>query len=305
LPPTEPRVIAVFGPTASGKTTVAESVADRLGGEVVSADAMQAYRGLPILTAQPRRPTRLVAIWPLAHEGSVAEYQRLAHEAIDELLAAGRQPVIAGGTALYLHAALHEMEIPPAVLRAERARWERLYDRLGPADAHALLQERDPPAAAAVHPNDRRRVVRALELHAVGSSLVRPGTRLWESAPRHPTSIFGLEVPRDVLLERIRARAETMFDEGVEQEVRRALAAGPSTTVSSSLGFSAIATLPRQAALETLVTQTRALAAYQRKWQRRIPGLVTVDADRPMDAIVDEIVEMARARERLPARRAG
>src|SRR5206468_9459974 len=86
-------VVAIFGPTASGKTAVAEVVADRLGGEVISADSMQAYRGLPILTAQPQRPTRLVGIWPLAHEGSVAEYAELAHAAIDKLLAGGRTPV--------------------------------------------------------------------------------------------------------------------------------------------------------------------------------------------------------------------
>ena len=99
-------VLAIFGPTASGKTAVAAAVADRLGGEVVSADSMQAYRGLPILTAQPERETRLVAIWPLSHEGSVAEYAELAHAAIDELLAAGKTPVVAGGTGLYLRAAL-------------------------------------------------------------------------------------------------------------------------------------------------------------------------------------------------------
>ena len=102
-------VVAIFGPTASGKTAVAERVAERLGGEVVSADSMQAYRGLPILTAQPVRPTRLVGIWPLSHEGSVAEYAGLAHAAIDELLAADRTPVLAGGTGLYLRAALAEL----------------------------------------------------------------------------------------------------------------------------------------------------------------------------------------------------
>src|SRR5712691_8358870 len=85
-----PSVVAIFGPTASGKTAVAEAVSDLLAGEVVSADSMQAYRGLPILTAQPARPTRLVGIWPLTHEGSVAEYAALAHNAIDELLSTGR-----------------------------------------------------------------------------------------------------------------------------------------------------------------------------------------------------------------------
>src|SRR6184192_2361271 len=123
-------VLAIFGPTASGKTAVAETLADRLGGEVVSADSMQAYRGLPILTAQPERPTRLVGIWPLSHEGSVAEYAELAHAAIDELTAHGRTPVVAGGTGLYLRAALVDLALPPAPSREQRSRWERAYDRV-------------------------------------------------------------------------------------------------------------------------------------------------------------------------------
>src|SRR5438105_14308200 len=97
-------VLAIFGPTASGKTAVAEAVAARVGGEVVSADSMQAYRGLPILTAQPELSTRLVGIWPLSHEGSVAESARLAHVEIDRLLSEGSTPVVSGGTGLYLRA---------------------------------------------------------------------------------------------------------------------------------------------------------------------------------------------------------
>src|SRR5436190_10380307 len=117
-------VIAIFGPTASGKTAVAELVAQRIGGEVVSVDSMQAYRGLPILTAQPARPTRLVGIWPLTHEGSVAEYAERAHAAIDELLGAGKTPVVAGGTGLYLRAALADLGLPPAPTPEVRAHWE-------------------------------------------------------------------------------------------------------------------------------------------------------------------------------------
>jgi tRNA dimethylallyltransferase len=132
---------------------------------------MQAYRGLPILTAQPDRPTRLVGIWPLAHEGSVAEYAELAHAAIDELLTAGHTPVVAGGTGLYLRAALADLELPPAPSPEERTRWEDLYDRLGPERAFDVLVQRDPVAATRLHANDRRRVVRALELTELGSSL--------------------------------------------------------------------------------------------------------------------------------------
>jgi tRNA dimethylallyltransferase len=298
-------VVAVFGPTASGKTAVADAVADRLGGDVVSADSMQAYRGLPILTAQPERPTRLVAIWPLSHEGSVADYAERAHAAIDELLAAGRTPVVAGGTGLYLRAALADLGLPPAPSPALRARWEQVYDRLGAAAAYDVLLQRDPEAAARVHANDRRRVVRALELTELGSSLRPEADRLWAEEMRHDTLVFGLDVPRDVLLDRIERRARAMFDAGVVAEVRAALAGEVSATAIHALGLREVAELPRDEALRALIVRTRRYAAYQRKWMRRIPGILTVDGNRQAEQIADEIVEVARARQRLPAGRAG
>ncbi len=266
---------------------------------------MQAYRGLPILTAQPERPTRLVGIWPLDHEGSVAEYARLAHAAIDELVGSGRIPVVAGGTGLYLRAALAELSLPPAPTEEQRARWERAYDRLGPERAYDLLLERDPDAAARLHPNDRRRVVRALELTELGSSLSPDADRLWTAETRLPTIVFGLEVPRAVLGDRIVRRAQAMFDAGVVDEARRALAEPLSSTAARALGLREVAELPREEALSTLVTRTRRYAAYQRKWVRRIPGLVSVSADRPVDEIAHDIVEVASARQRLPAGRTG
>jgi tRNA dimethylallyltransferase len=305
LPFLKETVAAIFGPTASGKTAVAEVVADRLGGEVVSADSMQAYEGLPILTAQPERPTRLVGIWPLTHEGSVAGYAGLAHAEIDALVAAGRTPVVAGGTGLYLRAALADLDVPPAPSREQRAHWERLYDRLGPERAHAALLERDPEAGARLHPNDRRRVVRALELTELGSSLRPEADRLWTSETRHPTIVFGLEVPREVLVERIQLRAKRMFEAGVVAEAKAALAGGVSSTAVQALGLREVVDLASDEALAALALRTRRYASYQRKWMRRIPGLVSVNADRPPDEIANDIVEVASARQRLPAGRAG
>jgi len=304
-PSAPPSVVAIFGPTASGKTAVAEAVADRLGGEVLSADSMQAYRGLPILTAQPDRPTRLVGIWPLDHEGSVADYARLAHAAIDELVDAGRPPVVAGGTGLYLRAALAELSLPPAPTQEQRARWERAYDRLGPERAYAVLAERDPDAAGRLHANDRRRVVRALELTELGSSLSPDADRLWGPETRLPTVVFGLDVPRGVLEDRIVRRARAMFAAGVVDEARLALAGPISATAVRALGLHEVAELSHDEALAALVTRTRRYAAYQRKWLRRIPGLVSVNADRPVDEITHDIVEVASARQRLPAGRTG
>lgn len=293
-------VLAVFGPTASGKSAVAEALAARTGGELVSADAMQAYRGLPVLTNQPKVPTRLVGIWPLDHDGSVGEYQPLAHAAIDEVLAARRVPVVAGGTGLYLRAALAPLELPPAPGPAARERWEAFYDALGAADAHAELARRDPRGAAAVHPNDRRRVVRALELAEAGRSLIPARSRLWTDEARHPTLLVGLDAPRELLQRRIAARTRAMFAAGVEEEVRRALERPLSATAAKVLGLREIAGLPRAEAEAAIARRTLRYAAYQRKWMRRMPRLVSVDADRPAGEIANDILQVARARQRLP-----
>jgi tRNA dimethylallyltransferase len=299
-----PLVLAVFGPTASGKTGVAEALAERVPAELVSADSMQVYRGLPILTNQPERPTRLVGSWPLDHQASVAEYAHLAHAAVDEILETGRTPIVVGGTGLYLRAALAELELPPAPPHGARARWERVYDRLGSDVAHAALAERDPAAAEVVHPNDRRRVVRALELHEAGGSLRPPRDRLWSAETRHPTLVVGLEVPREVLSARIEKRARALWERGVEEEVERALTRPLSATARQVIGLHEVATLPREEATAAIISRTRQYAAYQRKWMRRIPGIVSLAADRPPGDVADEILEVARARQRLPARRA-
>lgn len=298
-------VLAIFGPTASGKSAVAEALADRMPADILSADAMQAYRGLPILTNQPTRPTRLVGIWPLEHEGSVAEYHQLAHTAIDETLAEARTPIVAGGTGLYLRAALAELQLPPAPPQGARERWELRYDESGAEEAHATLAERDPAAAAAVHPNDRRRVVRALELTDAGQSLVPGTSRLWTEDTRHPTLVVGLEVPAETVAGRIDARTRAMVERGVVEEATAALARPLSTTARKVIGLEEFANLPPEDAIAAVALKTRQYAAYQRKWLRRIPGVVSVAADRPPDAVADEILEVARARQRLPARRAG
>jgi tRNA dimethylallyltransferase len=296
-------VIAIFGPTASGKSAVAEALADRIPAELVSADAMQAYRGLPILTNQSSRPARLVAIWPLDHDGSVGEYAALAHAAIDEILTAGRTPVVVGGTGLYLRAALAELRLPAP--SDERRRWEAFYDSQGGEAAHEQLALLDSAAAARIHPNDRRRVIRALELVAAGASLAPDEDQLWSDETRHPTVIFGLEVRREELERRIEERTRAMFEAGVIEEARRALAGPLSATARKTLGLEEAATLPPEEARAAVVARTRRYAAYQRKWMRRIPGLVSVDADRPAGEVADEILEVARARQHLPARRAG
>jgi tRNA dimethylallyltransferase len=294
-------VVAIFGPTASGKSAVALALAERTGGEIVSCDAMQLYRGLPILTNQPsaaereRVPHHLVAVWETDHAGSVAEYAALAHAAVDEVLGRGRTPIVCGGSGLYLRAALADMPLPPRVPAAERMRFEQLYDRTGADAAHAVLVAADPAAAAAVHPNDRRRVVRALELHAAGTSLAPAADRLWADDRRHPTTVIGLAVPAPVVGERIAGRTRAMFAAGVVEEVRAARAARPfSLTAERIHGLQDVSDLlagrigPAEAE-RRLMVRTRRYAKRQRTWMRRLPGLVPVAADRAPDTVAAEI----------------
>ena len=166
-------VLAIFGPTASGKTAVAEAIAERIPAELVSADSMQVYRGLPILTNQDAG-ARLVGIWPLDRQGTVGEYQRLAHAAIDEIAAAGRTPVVVGGSGLWFQAALTDVQLPADAPPEARERWERLYDRRGAATAHGLLERRDPRAAAR-DPSERPQARRARARALAGRRHARPG----------------------------------------------------------------------------------------------------------------------------------
>jgi tRNA dimethylallyltransferase len=288
-------VIAIFGPTASGKSRVAEELAARLGTEVVSADAMQVYRGLPVLTNQPDAPTRLVAIRHLDDEMSVGEYGALAHRVVDELVEAFGSVVVTGGTGLYLRAALADLGVPPPPEQGRRACVEELYDASA-ADAYARLSALDSRAAASVHPNDRRRVVRALELAEAGASLIPEHDRLWSEKYRRPTLVVGLDVPTETLERRIRARTHEMFDRGVVDEVGQALQGRVSRTAEKALGLSELSRLPPDEAFERIVVRTRRYAAYQRKWMRRIPGIVMIDADRDTNEVVDAILEVAGAR---------
>jgi tRNA dimethylallyltransferase len=292
-------VLALYGPTASGKTAVAEALTRLIPSEVVSADAAALFRGLEVLTAAPEHAARLVAIFDVEHDVSVAEFQRLAHEAIDDVLENGRTPIVVGGTGLYLRAALSDFQLPPPPAAGVREQWEAFYDAHGGVHAHGRLQALDPEAAARVHPNDRRRVVRALELAEAGSSLA--GDALWSGETRRPTVIFGLDIPDDVLEQRIRARTAAMVERGAVDEARAALARPLSRSARKVMGLVDFAERPPGEASDSLVANNRRLARYQRKWMRRIPGLIAVDANRAPEEIAADIVGIARSRGMLAA----
>jgi tRNA dimethylallyltransferase len=288
-------VLALFGPTASGKTAVAGILRERLGAEVISADSAALYEGLPVITAAPDYPARLVGVAPLEDDVSVGEYQRLAHAAIDEC----DVPLVVGGTGLYFRAALSGFEVPPPAAPGRRDHWQAEYERLGADAAHAALAERDPAAARRVHANDRKRVVRALELADAGHSLAPEHDRLWTADTRLPTTIVALELPLEELDARIEERTRAMARAGAADEARAAWSLPLSDTARKVMGLEQFATLPEEEAIAAVAQATRRLARYQRKWLRKMPGVVRLDGNRPAAEVADEIIALGREREHL------
>ena len=293
--PSSRHVLALFGPTASGKTAVAGILRERLGAEVISADSAALYEGLRVITAAPDYPALLVGVAPLEDDVSVGEYQRLAHAAIDEC----DVPLVVGGTGLYFRAALSGFEVPPPAAPGRRDFWQAEYDRLGAEAAHAALTVRDAAAARRVHANDRKRVVRALELADAGHSLAPEHDRLWTEDTRLPTTIVALELPLEELDRRIAARTCAMAEAGAVEEARAVWALPLSDTARKVMGLEQFATMPEDEAIEAVAQATRRLARYQRKWLRKMPGVVRLNGNRPAAEVADEIIALGRERQHL------
>jgi tRNA dimethylallyltransferase len=280
-----PHVLAIFGPTAVGKTAVALGAARRLRAEgddpvAIGADALQLYAGLEILTAVPSAAERaelehrLVACAPVTESFSVARYARLAHAEIDGLLAAGRTPIVVGGTGLYLRAALADLQLRPPPAPGVREKLLAELDALGPEALHARLAQAAPWAAERIEPRDRSRIVRSLELLAAGELRPPPAeNELWTAHTRQPTRLVGLVMEREALVARIDARIDEMVAAGVVDEVRRADADGASATARAAVGFSEFLT----GDVEAAKVRTRRLARRQLTWMRKLACVELVD----------------------------
>lgn len=295
-------VLAIFGPTGVGKTALALALADALRARghhptAVSADALQVYRGLETLTGvatapeQARLEHRLVSILPVDARFSAGEYAELAHAEIDALLAAGRTPIVVGGTGLYLRAALADLDLRPAAPDEVRARWEGELLRRGPQALHAQLAREAPWAAEGIDPADRSRVVRSLELLELGELEPPSGpNRLWTQDMRHPTRLIAITMERAALYARIDARVDAMLAAGAAHEVRAAHAAGASATARMALGFDELLC----GDVEAMKRRTRNLAKRQLTWMRRLPGVEAVDVtDRDPAEVADELLAAA------------
>jgi tRNA dimethylallyltransferase len=309
------QIIALFGPTGVGKTSIAVALAEQLrarsmdedsGGApvAVSADALQVYAGLETLTGvaspveQRRLEHRLVSFLPLDATFSVGQYAGLAHAEIDALLTAGRRPLVVGGTGLYLRAALTELDLRPPPPEGARERWTAALEREGAPALHATLARRAPWAADGIDPNDRQRIVRALELLEQGELEPPDGpSQLWSEQLRHPTLLAGLTMEREALYARIDARVEAMLAAGVAEEVRRAHAAGASATARKALGFAELL----GGDVEAMKRRTRNYAKRQLTWMRKLAGVRVIDVTGRdpgdvADGILAGVTELTAAR---------
>jgi tRNA dimethylallyltransferase len=296
-----PPVVAVVGPTASGKSVLAVRVALAVAGEVVNADAFQLYRGMDVGTAKPtvteRRdvPHHLFDLLDVTQEASVAEYQRAAVAVLDDIAVRGRHAVLAGGSGLYVRAVLDGLEIPPTD-PAVRARLEAELAVVGAPALHARLAGRDPAAAAAILPTNGRRVVRALE---VGELTGRPfRATMPAGAYARPAVQVGLDVPREVLDQRIAARVDRMWHDGLVDEVRRLDTQGLSRgrTAARALGYEQVlrvlsGELTDDEARAQTVAATRRYARRQESWFRRDPRVTWLRHDDP--DLVAKVVDLA------------
>jgi tRNA dimethylallyltransferase len=283
-------VVALFGPTGVGKTAVALALARLLRerGEdpiAVSADALQVYRGLELLTGaataqeQTQLEHRLLSFVDPRETFSAGEFAERAHAEIDAALAGGRRPIVVGGTGLYLQAALTDLELRPPPEPAIRREIQARLDESGSERLHEELAARAPGAAEGIDPHDRTRVGRALELLEMGEQPAPTGaeSRLWTADLRHPTVLCGLTMERTRLYERIEARVDEMVAAGAADEVRRADAAGAGRTARSALGFDELL----RGDVDAMKRRTRNYAKRQLAWMRRLQGVHEVEGGDP------------------------
>jgi tRNA dimethylallyltransferase len=304
IPDARPRLVVICGPTAVGKTGVGIAVAGALNGEVISADSMQVYRGMNIGTAKPTAveraavPHHLLDVVEPDEPFDAARFTRLARPLVRSLHAAGKVPVVVGGTGLYIKALLSGLFRAGPVDPEVRRRLAAEMEAAGAPALHARLREVDPETAARLHPNDRVRILRALEVHAsVGcplSALQRE--HRFRDAPFAALKI-GLTLERGALYERIDRRVDAMVADGLEEEVRGLMARGygPGLKSMQSIGYSHMAaciagTVDRTECLRTLKRDTRRFAKRQMTWFRADPEVVWLDPRR-----VDEVLRHATA----------
>lgn len=292
----KPEILAIVGPTASGKSALALELCKRLGGEIISCDSMQIYRGMDIGTAKPSAkemqevPHHLIDIADPEDDFSVMDFVAAAEQATADILSRGRLPVLCGGTGLYLDAFLRgEAAQTPGADPALRAELSALADACGAEHLHAMLKEVDPESADTVHQNNVRRVIRALEIYrATGIPKSEWDRRSKQTPSRYNATVLGLFYSdRELLYRRIEQRVDKMIEEGLVEETQRLMKRGVfevSRTASAAIGYKELLPYLRgeqelDAAVTELKTATRRYAKRQMTWFLAKPYVHWIEAN--------------------------
>ena len=299
-------LLAIVGPTAAGKTEASLRVGERLGAEIVSVDSTTVYRGMDVGTAKPSReqrsrvPHHLLDVVEPSQGFTVAEYQRLARDAIGDISARGRRALLVGGSGLYFRAIVDELVFPPTD-PGVRDGLEREAVVVGARTLHGRLAEIDPVAAERIEPDNVRRTVRALEVNELTGRPFSSFAEAWERYPPERVRAAGIEHPRPMMAERIERRVRRQLDEGWLQEVEDLVRRGFEgwLTASQAIGYAEFArhldgTLSLEDAIAQTVKRTRALARRQLAWFRRDPRIRWFPADEDGAAPVDEMTGYLR-----------
>ena len=285
-------VVCIVGPTASGKSALADVLAKHFSVPVISVDAMQVYRGMDIGTAKTPIQNRcvelqMVDVCDVSQNYSVDMFQKHARQCVDALLNEHRQPVLCGGTGLYLDAVIDEMEFPSGDVQSpSREKYTRFLEKHGTDALYALLQEKDAVSAKEIHPHNTRRVIRALELYDQGLSYASIHDGLHTRAPHYPVLIFGLTRKREELYARINTRVDCMFEQGLVDEVRSLLDQGlrNSKTASKAIGYKEIidaldGLTSLDEARDLIKLHTRRYAKRQLSWLKRDKRTIWLSLD--------------------------
>lgn len=295
-------VLAIAGPTASGKTALAVGLAHCLNGEVINGDAMQVYRGLDIGTAKITDdemqgiPHHLFDIKSPEESFSAAEYQKLVREKISEIQSRGKVPIIAGGTGLYMQSVLFDYRFTEAAADLEvRKRLEQELELSGALQLYERLQLLDPESAKKIHPNNHRRLVRALEIIEVSGTTKAVHEADQGSTPMYKAFIIGLELPRERLYARIDQRVDMMMEKGLYEEVQGLWAQGIRNVQSiQAIGYKELyqvfeGTISEKEAVELIKKNTRHYAKRQMTYFRNKLEVNWFDATVEMNTLVEKI----------------
>ena len=284
------RPIAVFGPTASGKSALGLALAQELDGEVVNVDSMQLYRGMDIGTAKltPAEregiPHHQLDVWDVTETASVARYQRDAIADVEGIMARGKTPILVGGSMLYAQALVDDWQFPPTD-PAVRAKYEARRGEIGTDALHEELAQVDPAAAAIIEDKDPRRTVRALEVIELTGKPYKASQPPKDAPPRWGTRLLGLRTTADWLNPRIELRTRQMFERGLIEEVERLQSQGlvADSTAGRAIGYAQVFQAQRgeltwDKAVERTIAGTRRYVRRQRSWFNRDKRIVWLDA---------------------------